>query len=210
MVWRGRRMLSAGDTADGHSDVRCSHLSLPCSQPRCCGQEDPSSGMPVLGVHQNQPGTFQPQPVHQNPEPKVMPLVSKPKVIAQRNTCKPLLVIQALCDFGFTPNQPSAPHPYFIHPKLPLAPGSHTSLVLNNFLAAGKTSPHAPHLTNSYSLSKAPLKGHILCEALPDCSHSHTPIPHSSSVPIALFCGVLMPVSPLDQWLLEGQGPNTE
>lgn len=167
--------------------------------------------MPVLGVHQNQPGTFQPWPVYQNPEQKVMPLVSKPKVIAQRNTCKPLLVIQALCDFGFTSNQPdlltpSAPHPYFIHPKLPLASGSHTTLVLNTFLAAGKTFPHAPHLTNSYSLSRAPLKGHLLCEALPDCSHSHTPIPHSSSVPIALFCGVLVPVSPLDQWLSGGRG----
>ena len=112
-----------------------------------------------------------------------------------------------------TPIQPDLLLTTLPHTRIPFAPDSswhlsHIHIGAHTLLAAWNVLPLPTFLlTNSYLLFKAPFKGHILCEALLDYSHSYTCTPHSSVV--WWVCGPRTWL-PVRLAAFRGHGPDTE
>lgn len=159
-------------------------------------------------------GLSNPGPGGQNPEPKTVPLVSESKVIGPKENLQAACPASSHFVTGLHP-QPACslanpqPHPGFIGPRLLLASGSRPQ-----WSSPSSCSPEHPPIlhipiflpTNPTGLSKAPFKGHLLCEAFPDCSHSHSSTPHSSLVVLEWGPGACLPIRLAASW---AHGPDT-
>lgn len=124
--------------------------------------------------------------VQTQPPPTPLPLLQLAPVVACWD-CSHLVLLLTHC-----PPPPAllSPTHIFHLPHTPMGTWVTYPIGAPTCLAAWNTSPPAFLPTSSYSFSKAALKAHLLCGALHDCFHSHTPIPHFSSVLTTLLCGV--------------------